>query len=118
MLPLCSNNLDVLGFLTAVNRMAQFWIDWKNMDCWKCGAVSLPGLSHNVMFSRSVVDDQTIFINWPESHSDLHYLVRENVVGGPSIVFNRIIETGKTRIRGGPKAKAVIGMDCAAMYLR
>ena len=70
------------------------------------------------MFDRSVVDDKTIFIAWNKEYAHLHKLIKDSVVGGPSIIFNRYLESGVSRIKGGPKVKAVFGYDCTAMYCR
>ena len=46
------------------------------------------------------------------------YLLKDSIVGGPSIIFNRYHEANKTRIRDGDKlCKKIIGYDANALYL-
>ena len=53
----------------------------------------------------------------------LHDLIRENLVGGPSVVFHRYHKKNKTHIRGsqlGDQArlcKRILGFDANALYL-
>ena len=46
-------------------------------------------------------------------------MFKENIVGGPSIIFNRYHESGKTFIRNNPNrpCKKIIGYDANALYL-
>jgi hypothetical protein len=65
-----------------------------------------------------------------EENKAVYYGLRRGVVGGPSIVFHRYHEAGKTRIRHpvykdgvwgmsqeGKLVKSIIGYDAAALYL-
>jgi hypothetical protein len=50
--------------------------------------------------------------------NDLFYLLRDSIVGGRSIVFNRYHEANKTYIRRlNKKCKKTIGYDANALYL-
>jgi hypothetical protein len=50
--------------------------------------------------------------------NNLFYLLKDSIVGGPSIIFNRYHEAGKTKIRNGDKqCKKIIGYDANALYL-
>ncbi len=42
---------------------------------------------------------------------------RDNLVGGPSIIFNHDQEKDKTQIRGGKLCKRIMGFDANALYL-
>jgi len=78
-------------------------------------AVSLPGLATRWMFS--VTEPAHGAMGQPPANpvalisrdtKELYHLVRDNLVGGPSIVFHRYHEVGKTKIRHlqyGDKAK-------------
>jgi hypothetical protein len=52
-----------------------------------------------------------------EEDKALFYLLKRNIVGGPSIIFHRHHEVDKTRIRGGKLCKKVLGYDANALYL-
>ena len=47
----------------------------------------------------------------------MHTCLKQNIVGGPSIVFHRYHEAGKTKIRGGKLCQRVVGFDANALYL-
>ena len=48
----------------------------------------------------------------------MFYLLKDSIVGGPSIIFNRYHEANKTKIRDGDKfCKKIIGYDANALYL-
>ena len=69
------------------------------------------------MFAPDIVGDGGIFHVWPKKFAYYHDKVRANIVGGPSIVFNRYHEAGRTRILGGYKVQSVQGMDANSLYL-
>ncbi len=52
-----------------------------------------------------------------EEDKELFYLLKRNIVGGPSIIFHRYHEVDKTLIRGGKVCKNVVGYDSNALYL-
>ena len=44
--------------------------------------------------------------------------LRNNIVGGPSVIFCRYHEDGVTKIRNGEMyAKTILGFDCNSMYV-
>ena len=120
------NNLDVLPFIEALGKMKTFYEN-KNLDIFKDG-VSLPGLvlkylirSTSATFHLFDEKDQIIKIDEddePMKRNNLFYLLKDSIVGGPSIIFNRYHESGKTYIRNGKKiCKKIIGYDANALYL-
>jgi hypothetical protein len=118
-------------------------------------AISLSGLAEKIMFKNSneqkhynvpfheepvydddgihvkdvkVYDNKVYLIN--EENKDCFYLLRDNNVGGPSIVFHRYHERDVTRFRTvmrkngkyvlgqeGKLAKKIVGFDANALYL-
>ena len=96
------NNLDVVPFLEAVEKMSQFWQERK-IDMFKDG-VSVPGLTLKYLFSY--LPPQTYFSLCDKANSDLYHLIRDNNTGGPSIIFHRYHEAGKTKIREAEKGQA------------
>ena len=113
------NNLDVVPFLEAVEKMSQFWQERK-IDMFKDG-VSVPGLTLKYLFSY--LSPQTYFSLCDKANSDLYHLIRDNNTGGPSIIFHRYHEAGKTKIRESEKGQAaklcekIVGYDANALYL-
>ena len=113
------NNLDVLPFLEAVEKMSAFWQERK-MDMFKDG-ISVPGLTLKYLFS--FLDEQTYFSLFDQGNSDLYHLIKDNNTGGPSIIFHRYHEAGKTKLREAEKGEAaklcqkIVGYDANALYL-
>ena len=115
------NNRDVVPFLEAIDKMCEFWQD-RNIDMFKDG-VSVPGLTMKYLFSSI---PKVYFSLFAEKDKDLYYTMKDNNVGGPSIIFNRYHEKDKTFIRKAemtkknlePKpCKKVVGYDANALYL-
>ena len=89
------DNLDVIPFLEAIVKMiSKFWKE-RDIDIFKDG-VSVPGLTMKYLFSN--IPD-TYFSLFTEKDKDLYYTMKNNNVGGPSIIFNRYHEKDKTCIR-------------------
>ena len=108
------NNRDVEPFLEAIAKQATFYHD-RHIDMFKDG-ISVPGLSLLYLFNGLLPD--TIFVNFNRTNKDLHKLVKDNIVGGPAIIFHRYHEKGVTRIRGGEElCRAIVGYDANALYL-
>ena len=50
--------------------------------------------------------------------NNAYHLLHKGMIGGPSIVFCRYAEVGKTQIRGGTKpCKSIVGFDANSLYL-
>ena len=106
------NNRDVQPFVEALEKMAVTYRE-KGIDLFKDG-ISVPGLTMKYLFKISPEANFALFGN---KDRDLYQKFRENLVGGPSIVFTRYHEAGKTRIRGGKICKNIQGYDANALYL-
>ena len=108
------NNRDVEPFLEAIAKQATFYRD-RHIDIFKDG-ISVPGLTLLYLFNGLPPD--TKFVTFNQTNSDLHQLVKDNIVGGPAIIFRRYHEKGVTRIRGGEElCRAIVGYDANALYL-
>ena len=108
------NNLDVEPFVEAIEKMFEFY-QAKGLDLFKDG-ISVPGLVIKYMFSG--LEHNTFFTLFREQDKDLYYNFKNNIVGGPSIIFNRYHEQNKTFIRNGTKpCKKIWGADANALYL-
>ena len=86
------NNLDVKAFVEAVEKMQVFYKDIGVDFLKEC--LSIPGVARKVLFQ-----DRPIFSLFGLADVDLYKTIKKNIVGGPSIIFTRYHEAGKTQIR-------------------
>ena len=108
------NNRDVIPFLQAIDKQFAFY-QQHNIDMFKDG-ISVPGLSLLHLFND--LPNDTYFTVFNRTNSDLHELVKDNIVGGPAIIFHRYHEKNVTRIRGGSEpCRSIVGYDANALYL-
>ena len=106
------NNLDVIPFIEAIEKMKVFYQE-KKLDIFKDG-VSLPGLVLKYLMKST----ESKFSLFEQNDKDLYDLMKNGIVGGPSIIFKRYVEAGKTYIRNGQKlSKKAAGYDANALYL-
>ena len=110
------NNLDVAPGLEALEKMRGFYFS-KGIDILK-DAVSLPDVSLHYLL-RGALERGEEF--WSPS-SKAYDLLKKGMVGGPSIVFKRHHEAGKTKIRphryeNAKLCKKIVGYDANALYL-
>ncbi len=113
------NNRDVNPFMEAMEKQCAFYRKELHLDMLKDG-ISVPGLTLRYLFRT--LDEDTVFTLF-KNNSDIHDLIKEWNVGGPSIVFHRYQEGGETKINEhiyGYEAKmceSVVGWDANALYL-
>ena len=108
------NNRDVTPFLDAIAKQAGFY-KHQNIDMFKDG-ISVPGLTLLHLFND--LPNDTYFTVFNRTNSDLHELVKDNIVGGPAIIFHRYHEKDVTKIRGGGETcRSIVGYDANALYL-
>ena len=110
------NDLDVSPMIQAIENMNQFYknirIDFIHQ------AISIPGVTMRVCFN-SITDPPAEFHLFNPNNKDIYQLFKENIVGGPSIIFNQYHEAGKTFIRNNPNkpCKSIVGYDANTLYL-
>ena len=75
------NNRDVVPFLEAIDKQFTFYKQ-QNIDMFKDG-VSVPGLTLLYLFND--LPSNTFFTVFKQTNSDLHLLVKDNIVGGPAM---------------------------------
>ena len=107
------NNRDVVPFLEAIDKQFTFYKQ-QNIDTFKDG-VSDPGLTLLYLFND--LPSNTFFTVFNQTNSDLHLLVKDNIVGGPAIIFHRYHEKDVTKIRGEETCRSIVGYDANALYL-
>ena len=110
------NNLDVAPGLEALEKMKAFYIE-KGIDILK-DAVSIPGVSLHYLLKGAIERKAELYAPSEEAYD----MLKGAVVGGPSLVFTRYHEAGKTRIRSHqyPDSKLcenIQGYDANALYL-
>ena len=120
--------LPVIGFNSGhydLNVVKKFFIPYmlkgndktrdRDIDMFKDG-ISVPGLSLLHLFND--LPNDTFFTIFNQTNSDLHKLVKDNIVGGPAIIFHRYHEKDVTKIRGGGETcRLIVGYDANALYL-
>ncbi len=84
----------------------------KGLDMFK-DTISWPGLVYKMFLSCT----EEKFSLFKEEDKDLFYLLKRNIVGGPSIVFHPFHKVDETRIRGGKLCKKVLDYDANSLYL-
>ena len=113
------NCLDVKPFLEAIEKQSAFYKE-RHIDMLKDG-ISVPGLTMKYLFQNLPKD--VYFTLYDEKNRDLHHLVKDQLCGGPSLIFHRYHEKDKTKLREadyGEEAETcqgVIGFDANALYL-
>ena len=109
------NNNDTKPFIDCIAVQSKLYHDVLGLDFLKQG-ISIPGLTLRYLFKTLPSDTYFSLIN--EKKKDLHILLREQMVGGPSIVFRRYHSRNKTFIREGTNVvKKILGYDANALYL-
>ncbi len=94
----------------------------KRLDLFKDG-VSLPELVLKYLMKGTesdfyLFDEEDKVTKEDRKRKKLFHLLKDSIVGGPSIIFNRYHEANKTKIRNGDKlCKTIIGYDANALYL-
>jgi len=110
------NNLDVAPGLEALEKMRNFYTE-KGIDILK-DAISIPGVSLHYLLRGAVERGAELYSPGKEAYE----MLKEAVVGGPSLVFTRYTEVDVTRIRSHriPEPRLcenILGYDANALYL-
>ena len=105
------NNKDVVPTLKAMQKMLAF--HHKNgFDMLKLGC-TLPNLA-NICLHKST---SAKIYPFTETDKDLLQKIREDMVGGPSIVFTRKAVVDETFIRTSRNiCKSIVGIDASQLY--
>ena len=106
------NNLDTGPFVIALNNLLKVYFD-EGIDIFK-DYVTLPGVARRMLYNSS--NSKFSLFNYENDH--LYYTFKQNIVGGPSIIFSRYQEKGVTDIKGifNNKCQSVVGYDCNGLY--
>ena len=105
------NNKDVVPALEALQKMIEFYHN-EGIDMLKLGC-TLPNLA-NICLHKST---DSKFYPFTESDKDLFEKIREDMVGGSSIVFTRKPVVDETFIRKSSNlCKSIVGIDASQLY--
>ena len=105
------NNKDVVPTLEAMQKMIEFYHN-KRIDMLKLG-FTLLNLA-NICLHKST---NSKFCPFTESDKDLLEKIREDMVGGPSIVLTRKAAVDETFIRKSTSlCKSIFGIDASQLY--
>ncbi len=110
------NDSDTEPFCTALERFQAIFFD-QQVDVFKC-AISTPGVARTLMF-RAAKEAGASFACIDESNKDLFYKIKQNLTGGPSIVYTREMKSGYTKIRNNKNeiCSNIFGYDANSLYL-
>jgi hypothetical protein len=110
------NNMDCGPFVQAVENLQKYYFE-RHIDIFKV-SISVPGLARQMLFEcgRQAGASFSLF---DAANEDLYRTVKQNIIGGPSIIFNRYHKAGETHIRGNPSkpCQTICGFDANALYL-
>jgi hypothetical protein len=106
------NNKDVIPTLNAMTNMVKFYHD-KGIDVLKLG-YTLPNIANKILHGST----DAKFYPFHQRDEDWTHKIRQNVVGGPSIVFTRYAKAQETKIRleGSETCKTILGVDASQLY--
>ena len=104
------DNKDVVPTLEAMQKMVDFYK--KGFDILKLGCI-LPNIAKICLLKST----NAKFHPFTESDKDLLDKIREDMVGGPSIVFTREAVVDETFIRDSTIwCKSIVGIDASQLY--
>ena len=98
-----------------MQNYCRFYHD-SGIDVLGC-TISLPGAS--VAYGFEMLTEPSAFHTFHNYAKHAHTLIRNNLRGGLSIVFNRRVIADKTKIPyiGQKTVRKILGLDCNALYL-
>ena len=106
-----TNNRDIVPTLEATHKMLAFYHK-KGIDMLKLGC-TLPNLA-NTCLHKSISAKVYPFT---EAYNDLLQKIREDMVGGPSIVFTRKALVDETFLRNSRNiCKSIVGIDASQLF--
>ena len=107
---------DVAPFVNGIEAFLKFYYD-KGIDIFKI-AISTPGIARKLL-TETAKKKNIYFSIIDAKNKDLFFKIRNNLTGGPSIIFNRHLKVDETLIRGlkQNKCKSIVGWDAASLYL-
>ena len=104
------NLKDVEPFTDAVINLQKFYKE-NNIDLFK-DSISVPGAARQMLFNST----EAKFALCDRKNEDLYRKIRQNICGGPSIVFTRHMKVGQLLKQGSERCQKIFGFDANALY--
>ena len=104
------NLKDIDPFTEAVTNLQQFYFD-NNIDLFK-DTISVPGATRKMMFQSK----DSNFALFDQTNEDLYRKIKQNICGGPSIVFTRSMSVGQKLKDSQETCAKIFGFDANALY--
>lgn len=110
------NNLDVVPFVEAIEAFKRYFLN-DNIDVFK-NCISIPGAARQMLFETGLKSGAS-FALIDVFDKDLYDTIKDNIIGGPSIIFTRKHKVGQTYIRDDPSrpCQSIVGYDANSLYL-
>jgi hypothetical protein len=105
------NNLDVQPFVEAIEKMLAFY-KLNKIDLLKT-CISIPGAARRMLYNY----ENTNFALCNEYDLSLYMKIKQNLTGGPSIVFNLVAEIGRQMGENKSICNSIVGYDANSLYL-
>ncbi|KAJ8307836.1 hypothetical protein KUTeg_014619 [Tegillarca granosa] len=87
------SNLDTAPFVKAVENLQKYYFE-RTIDIFKV-SISVPGIARQMLFDAGR-EAGASFALYDDNNKDLYYTIKDNIVGGPSVIYKRYSEVGKT----------------------
>jgi hypothetical protein len=110
------NNLDVGPFVEAVENMQTFYFE-RQIDVFKT-SILIRGVARMLLFDTGRRAGAS-FALFDEANKDLYFTIKNNLVGGPSVIFHRYHEAGKMHIRNNldKQTGTIVGFDANGLFV-
>ena len=83
------------AMITAIEKMNDYYKD-KNID-FMHQAITLPGIAKRICLN-SITDANVEIHLFNQKQEDIYQLFKDDIIGGPSIIYHQNHEAGKTFI--------------------
>ena len=102
--------------ITATEKMNDYYKE-KNVD-FMHQAITLPGIAKRICLN-SITDPNVEIYLFNQKQQDIYQLFKNNIVGGPSIIYHQNQQVQMSFIRNNPNkpCKSIVGYAANALYL-
>ena len=104
------NLKDIDPFTEAVSNLQKFYFE-NDIDLFK-DTISVPGAARQMLFRSK----DAHFALFDHKNEDLYRKIKQNICGGPSIVFTRSMKVGQRMKSGEETCAKIFGFDANALY--
>ena len=110
------NNCDTEPFVIGAQKMLEMYII-QGVDLFK-ETVSVPGVAR-IKLMKQAQEEGDLFPIFGQENRDLYFMFKAQLAAGPSIIFTRYQEKGKTPLRedGFEVCDSIYGYDVNSLYL-